>query len=66
MLGPYAGTTVVDDYTAEVNFNEPNAGFVNAMANAVGEMNSPTRPEGRRVARRLRSQAGRRRAVQDR
>jgi peptide/nickel transport system substrate-binding protein len=42
MLGPYAGTTVVDDYTAEVNFKEPNAGFINAMANSVGEMNSPT------------------------
>ena len=29
MLGPYAGTTVVDDYTVEVNFKEPNAGFIN-------------------------------------
>jgi peptide/nickel transport system substrate-binding protein len=42
MLGPYAGTTIVDDYTVEVNFKEPNAGFQLAMANIVGGMNSPT------------------------
>jgi len=42
MLGPYAGTTIVDDYTVEVNFKEPNAGFLFAIANLVGCMNSPT------------------------
>lgn len=41
MLGPYAGTTIVDDHTVEVNFKEPNAGFQYAMANIVGGMNSP-------------------------
>ena len=42
MLGPYAGATIVDDYTVQVNFKEPNAGFQYAMANIVGGMNSPT------------------------
>ena len=42
MLGPYAGATIVDDYTIEVNFKQPNAGFLYAMANIVGGMNSPT------------------------
>jgi peptide/nickel transport system substrate-binding protein len=41
MLGPYDGTTVVDDYTVDVNFKSPNAGFLYAMANVVGCMNSP-------------------------
>jgi peptide/nickel transport system substrate-binding protein len=42
MLASYTGATIVDDYTVEVNFKEPNAGFQYAMANIVGGMNSPT------------------------
>jgi peptide/nickel transport system substrate-binding protein len=42
MLGPYAGATIVDDYTIEINFKQPNAGFQYAMANVLGGMNSPT------------------------
>ena len=43
MLGPYAGTTIVDDYTVEINFKEPNAGFFSTRWRTVlGCMNSPT------------------------
>jgi peptide/nickel transport system substrate-binding protein len=42
MLGPYDGATVVDDYTVEIHFKEPNVGFQYAIANIVGGMNSPT------------------------
>ena len=38
MLGPYAGATSLTDYTVQVNFKEPNAGFQYAMANIVGGM----------------------------
>ena len=42
MLGPYDGATIVDDYTVEIHFKEPNVGFQYAIANIVGGMNSPT------------------------
>lgn len=38
----YVGTTVVDDFVAEVEFSSPNAIFEEALCGRVGMMNSPT------------------------
>jgi peptide/nickel transport system substrate-binding protein len=41
-LGPYKETRVLDDYTAQVVFSEPNAAFVNEMTDATLAISSPT------------------------
>ncbi len=41
-LGPYKETKIVDEYTAQVIFSEPNAAFLQEMANIVFGMSSPT------------------------
>lgn len=40
-LGPYQETKVIDDYTAQVVFKEPNAAFALEMATILFGMNSP-------------------------
>lgn len=40
-LGPYQATRVVDEYTAEITFSQPNAAFVNEMTAATLSISSP-------------------------
>jgi peptide/nickel transport system substrate-binding protein len=40
-LGPYAETRVIDDYTAEVRFSQPNAAFLHEMTTILFGMSSP-------------------------
>ena len=40
-LGPYAGTRVLSQYVAEVNFDKPNAGFLETCTYAGGGISSP-------------------------
>lgn len=41
-LGPYKETKVVDEYTAQVIFSEPNAAFVHEMTTVIFGISSPT------------------------
>jgi peptide/nickel transport system substrate-binding protein len=41
-LGPYKETVVVDQYTAQVVFSEPNAAFLHEMTGVIFGMQSPT------------------------
>lgn len=41
-LGPYKGTNIVDQYTAEVQFTQPNASFLYEMTSVIFGMASPT------------------------
>jgi peptide/nickel transport system substrate-binding protein len=41
-LGPYKETVVVDEYTAQVVFSQPNASFLNEMTTALFSIQSPT------------------------
>jgi peptide/nickel transport system substrate-binding protein len=40
-LGPYLETRVIDDYTAEVRFSQPNAAFLHEMTTVLFGMSSP-------------------------
>jgi peptide/nickel transport system substrate-binding protein len=40
-LGPYQETRIVDDYTAEVRFSQPNAAFLHEMTTVLFGMSSP-------------------------
>lgn len=40
-LGPYVETRIVDDYTAEVRFSQPNAAFLHEMTTVLFGMSSP-------------------------
>lgn len=41
-LGPYKSSTVVDDYTVQVNFSAPNGGFLNNVASPLLAIVSPS------------------------
>lgn len=41
-LGPYKSSRVIDDYTVEINFTQPNAAFVNEMTSQLFGISSPT------------------------
>jgi peptide/nickel transport system substrate-binding protein len=40
-LGPYQETRIIDDYTAEVRFSQPNAAFLHEMTTIMFGMSSP-------------------------
>ncbi len=41
-LGPYKETRIVDEYTAQIVFSQPNAAFVHEMTTIIFGMSSPT------------------------